>query len=186
MACVEFVMNRLYDFTRNGKYKVSVRRINILSPKGDGFEKSLSILSNTLEITVDKSLGEPRGFREKPCGCEQEHLWLNCPEDRKILDFRFGTHQDRLDDVKWLAEKRSHTAVPFFVRRIVNTLADDTVDTSAKLELAAISAAIGQIGDQKALPAVNRVCDFLSNSPPTWSESMHIAVSSRPFMAWLH
>jgi hypothetical protein len=173
MACVEFVMNRLYDFTRNGKYKVSVRRINVLSPKGDGFEKSLSILSNTLEITVDNSLGRydhPANERHRPA---QEHIWLTTLEDLKIVDYRFNP-RNRVDAATWLGKKKSVKAVPILARGVELIVYGNWTYSSAESELAAVSLALGQIAEPKGLPAVKKACDHLSSSFPTLTNAMAI------------
>ena len=52
--------------------------------------------------------------------------------------------------------------MPFLVRRVEMVLRGKENPQSTENEIAAISYALGQIGDPKGLPAVKKACDHLS------------------------
>ena len=91
-------------------------------------------------------------------------------EERKIEKLN-GDLQDRVDAAAWLGHWKSTKAIPFLIARADTLLREQRELHSSAVELAAVSAALGQIGDRRALPAVERVCNRLSSPFRSWSDS---------------
>ncbi len=91
-------------------------------------------------------------------------------EEREIEKLN-GDLQHRIDAAAWLGHWKSAKAVPSLIRRADRLLAQQRESHSSTVELATISAALGQIGDRKALPTVEKVCNRLSSLSPSWSDS---------------
>jgi hypothetical protein len=179
IRCVEFVMNKLYDFSRSGKYIVSVRRLHFAPAAHSPVEPSksgkstrvfgrasepegASVSSNKLVIFIDGSLPRPEDSSEKPV---EEYVGIKTAEIKRIEDF-MRNPSNRADDAKWLGNKKSAKAVHFLAWGIECILGGEWSSSSADKDLPAICYALGQIGDPTSFSAVRKACDHLSSSLP--------------------
>jgi hypothetical protein len=87
-------------------------------------------------------------------------------EERKIETLRADYHH-RIRAESWLGVHKSVKAVPSLVDRAETILAGHD---RSEHELAAISSALGQIGDPKGLPVVTKACDYLASQSPKWND----------------
>jgi hypothetical protein len=201
--CVELVMDRLYDFTQEGRYVISVERVRVIPAQETGRSpirsaespprppntanqssmatrsdrlwksaeqyRSISVRSNELAIVIDSSLTKPDASAGEPDKPVVEYVAMRTPEEQAIAAFR-SDPRGRLDTAKWLGEHKSVNAVPHLARRIDAVLGSKGDSTSLNSELAALSLALGQIGDQRGYSAVRKACDHLSSSLASHSD----------------
>jgi hypothetical protein len=83
-------------------------------------------------------------------------------EERKIADVSDPWFRNRLDAVEWLGEHKVFKARLAIVQYIDSIFASKERNSLRDAEMAESALALGQIGDKRSLPEVQRVCEYLA------------------------